>query len=325
MFGALIIVSITLLLMILSIVLLPTIKVFKKFNISPHIIAVIIGALALIFCGFISFEEIFKALLNDNAVNPIKILVLFISMTVLSVFLDEIGFFNYIAVVVLKRAKKGLKSIFTYLYITVSILTVFTSNDIVILTFTPFIIYFCKSAKVNPIPFLIAEFVAANTFSMMLVIGNPTNIYLASFLNISFFEYLGVMCLPSILGGLTAYLVLFLLFHKQLNSPINLSIERVKLKSKGLLTIGLIHLISCTILISIASYLHLEMWLICLGFAISLFVFVSIYRAIKHKKPIELLHCIKRAPWELVPFVISMFIIVLSLKECGFTSRSLPH
>lgn len=58
----------------------------------------------------------------------------------------------------------------------VAILTIFTSNDIVILTFTPFICYFSKNAKINPIPYLVAEF-AATTYSMMLIIGNPTNIY----------------------------------------------------------------------------------------------------------------------------------------------------
>ena len=71
----------------------------------------------------------------------------------------------------------------------VAILTIFTSNDIVILTFTPFICYFSKNAKINPIPYLVAEFAAANTYSMMLIIGNPTNIYLATSASIDFISY----------------------------------------------------------------------------------------------------------------------------------------
>ena len=104
-------------------------------------------------------------------------------MTVLSVFLDEVGFFGYIAAFALKKAGRSRKRLFFYLYITVSVLTVFTSNDIIILTFTPFICYFAKSAKIDPVPYLFAEFIAANTWSMALIIGNPTNIYISSALS----------------------------------------------------------------------------------------------------------------------------------------------
>ncbi|HHU24513.1 MAG: hypothetical protein PHG08_06190 [Bacilli bacterium] len=52
---------------------------------------------------------------------------------------------------------------FLYLYVITSVLTVYTANDIIILTFTPFIGYFAKYTKINPIPYLIAEFVATSS------------------------------------------------------------------------------------------------------------------------------------------------------------------
>lgn len=64
-------------------------------------------------------------------------------------------------------------------------------------------------------------------------------------------------------------------------------------------------------------YINLEMWLICLIFAVSLFVCITIRRAVQKKLPKELWQCIKRSPWELVPFVLSMFIIVLALQQNG--------
>ena len=75
----------------------------------------------------------------------------------------------------------------------VSVLTVFTSNDIIVLTFTPFICHFAKSARIDPLPYLVSEFVAANTWSMALIIGNPTNIYLMSGTGISFLSYTAKM------------------------------------------------------------------------------------------------------------------------------------
>ncbi|UKI48946.1 MAG: hypothetical protein L6U99_08950 [Clostridium sp.] len=44
-----------------------------------------------------------------------------------------------------------------------------------------------KRSKINPLPYLLMEFFAANTLSMALIIGNPTNIYLGFNFNIDFF------------------------------------------------------------------------------------------------------------------------------------------
>lgn len=55
-------------------------------------------------------------------------------------------------------------------------MTLFTSNDIVILTLTPLVLYASKEAKINVIPFLIVQFYAANILSAAFIIGNPTNV-----------------------------------------------------------------------------------------------------------------------------------------------------
>ena len=141
-------------------------------------------------------------------------------MTALSVFLDEMGFFKYLATLATKKAKANQFSLFLTLYLLVSVLTVFTSNDIVILTFTPFICYFAKNTKINPVPYLVAEFAAANTWSMMLIIGNPTNVYIASAAGIDFISYLAVMALPTVVAGLCSLGVLYLLFRKSLKKPL---------------------------------------------------------------------------------------------------------
>ena len=139
-----------------------------------------------------------QIVINFTDLTAGKILVLFISMTLLSIFLDELGFFRFLASVALKRAGKNQFKLFFLLYATVSVLTVFTSNDIIILSFTPFVCYFAKNARINPLPYLAAEFVAANTWSMALIIGNPTNIYLVTAAGGDFSSYpcIGCCCLP---------------------------------------------------------------------------------------------------------------------------------
>ena len=144
-----------------------------------------------------------------------------------------------------------------------AILTVFTSNDVVILTFTPFICFFCKRTHVNPLPYLIAEFAAANTWSLFLLIGNPTNIYLATSANINFIDYIKVMALPTVGAGLIELLIIFLLFKNKLKERITvIDEEEVSIENKPMLIIGVIHLLVCLVFLVIANYINVEMWLI---------------------------------------------------------------
>lgn len=319
MLATIIIAILTCLSLILSILFFPKIKIKNK-EINTYWIIGLLGALFMILFQCISFDSVLKSLTSNSSVNPLKILMLFISMTILSIFLDEVGFFRYLASQASKRAKSSQSTFFLILYLLVSILTIFTSNDIVILTFTPFICYFAKNTKINPLPYLVAEFAAANTWSMLLIIGNPTNIYLGTSFGIDFISYFKVMLIPTLLAGSIEIILIYLLFKKQLKQPIIIEVKEEHIKDKVSLIIGLVHLFSCLVLLVISSYINLEMWLISLISSLSLILCNSIYYLIKKIKFESIEHTFIRLPWDLIPFVISMFIIVISLKEQGISS-----
>ena len=315
------IIILTIISIICSILYFPTIKI-KKVCFSTYWPIALIGALLLLITNSVSLSTVIDAFTANNSLNPLKILVLFISMTVLSIFLDEVGFFQYIATKAAKVLNGSQIKLFLGFYALISILTVFTSNDIIILTFTPFICYYAKNSKINPMPYLIAEFVAANTWSMTLIIGNPTNIYLASAFNIGFIDYLKIMFLPTLAASLVSLSILYLLFRKQLKGKLEETAQQEDIKiNPMLLTIGLFHLITTTILIAIASYINLEMWIVTLCFATSLIITTSIYLLIKKEKFNILKGTLKRAPYSLIPFVLSMFVIVLALNDTGITTK----
>lgn len=309
---------VTFLSLIVIILIKPSVKI-GKFNLSVYWLAPLVGCLVLLASRLISFSEVWAQLTSDTAVNPLKILVLFISMTMLSIYLDCVGFFSYLASKTLQKAKTSQVKLFVYLYIIVSVLTVFTSNDIIILTFTPFICYFCKRANINPLPYLFGEFVAANTFSMLLIIGNPTNIYLAQSSGIDFLQYLKIMWLPSILGGAVAFIILLGLFYKQLKRPIEPSSVDTCVVNKPMAAIGIAHLAACTVMLVISAYINIEMWLISAVALASLIVCSLIANAILRTKPLEIFGSVKRAPWVLIPFVLSMFVIVTALQKWEVT------
>ena len=306
--------------MIVCVLFFPKFK-FGKIAVDSYWLVALAGAVIMLSFKLAKVESVVNALFADSAINPLKILILFISMTMLSIFLDELGFFRFLASIALKKARTGQIKLFLYLYITVSILTVFTSNDVIILSFTPFICYFAKNAKISPIPYLAAEFVAANTWSMALVIGNPTNIYLATAYGLNFVDYVKISIFPTICAGIVAFVMLFLIYKAKLKSPILGEAEDVVIKDKWLLWVGIVHLAVCTLLLAIGSYIGLEMWLVSACAVVSLFIFTIVTSSVRKQKPKELIGTLKRGPYQLIPFILSMFIMIIALQEQGITSK----
>ena len=297
----------------------PSVMIGGK-KISIFWLAPLGGALALMIGGYVSPSEIAAGLTAAGDVNPIKILLLFFSMTMMSVYLDEIGFFRLLAHKVLGKAKGSQTVLFFLLYALVSVLTVFTSNDIIVLTFTPFICHFAKSARIDPLPYLVSEFVAANTWSMALIIGNPTNIYLMTGTGVSFPAYTARMILPTAMAGLVSLGVLYLLFFKKLRAPLDPEESPAPVVDLPTEVVGLCHLGGCIILLSVSSFINLPMWLITCAFFVSLILCTRAISFFRRRGIFLIARCIIRAPWDLAPFVISMFILVLALDQYGITS-----
>lgn len=318
MITVLIISALTCLLLMAVAFFKPSVTI-KNTTVSIFWIVPFLGAVAMILTGNVSVDDIITSFTSDNAVNPLKILILFISMTLISIYLDCVGFFRYIAGKVLSKAGKNQTALFFYLYVCVSLLTVFTSNDIIVLTFTPFICYFAKNAKIDPIPYLVSEFIAANTWSMILIIGNPTNIYLATNAGASFSDYTLKMAVPTVACGVVSFILLFLIFRKRLLVPISAKAKTEKIEDVPAVIIGLIHLAGSIIMMVISSYIDLPMWIIAAGFCVSLFITAGIYFTIRKTGYTALFTSVKRAPVETIPFVLSMFVIVLALQNSGIT------
>lgn len=296
----------------------PQIKIFNA-NLSLYAYIPLIGGIILIAFSGLNFSTLIEKFTSASSANPIKIIILFISMSLISVLLDETGFFEYVAEKIAQNAGKSQTRIFVAVYLTVSVLTVFTSNDVVILTFTPFICQFCKKAEIDPIPYVVSEFVAANTWSLLFLIGNPTNVFLSQSYGIDFLTYFKVMWLPTVFCGLSSFVTLYLLFRKKLKKPVYRSINEVKLKDKTTAVITLIFLICCTVLISVSSYLDIEMWLVALITTVVLYLTVALIKLVRKRKDGLIKESFLRAPWQMVPLVIGMFVIVTGLVECGAT------
>lgn len=133
-----------------------------------------------------------RGIVGTDSIVPWTILVIFFALAYLCISWDLTGVFAYIAKKVLVAANGSGRKIFIYFYVLSAIMTIFTSNDIVILVLTPIICYICNYTKIDPVPYLISQFFAANLWSIFLVIGNPTNIIVAEAYQLRFLEYTGI-------------------------------------------------------------------------------------------------------------------------------------
>ena len=306
--------------MIGSIIFIPHFKI-GKVTIDTYWIFPLIAAIILLATSLAPFNEVISSLTSDTSINPLKILGLFFSMTIISVYLDELGLFKYLAGKAAEKAGSNQFVLFLILYLLVAVLTIFTSNDVVILTFTPFICFFAKRTKINPLPYLIAEFAAANTWSMMFIIGNPTNIYLGTSAGINFIDYFKVMAIPTLVAGVIQLGIIFLIFFKKLKEPISAEDEEYKIESKVDLIIGLTILISVLVLLIISNYIHLEMYLISLLGAVALLLISLFVRLFTKKNWNYLKDSLVRLPYQLIPFILSMFVIVVALSYQGISDH----
>jgi len=310
---------------------------------ADYVIGSIIGVLLLILFGVLTPDQALASLVGRPGFSPYTIIILFMSVAYIAISLDSTGFFEYVALKLIMHSGGDGRRLFFYFYFLSGFITLFTSNDIVILTLTPIIFYFGKHAKIKVLPYLIAEFFAANIWSMFLYIGNPTNIIAASASGINIIEYSVWMILPTIAAGLTCLGILYLVFRN--NVSITFTIPKdinpddfLKDKRSALVTFGTFVLTLCTLFLS--PFLGLEMWTVALLFATALFVYdagiafdeyykdhLQYYRVFKHyvhrqqTKIYEFrLHLIAdRMPWKIIPFLVCSFIMVESLVVSGIT------
>ena len=174
----LVIFLITIFFMVLSLIFFPKIKLFK-FELHTHWIIISLGAISLLILNYVDLDTLKAILTEKSQMNALKLITLFISMTVLAIFLDEIGFFSMLSIWLMKKVKNNQKIMFALLYFSIGFITMFVSNDVIILTLTPLMIYFATNAKINPMPYLFGILVSGNVFSVTLLIAYP-NIYLAA-------------------------------------------------------------------------------------------------------------------------------------------------
>jgi arsenical pump membrane protein len=306
----------------------------------------VVGAGIILLGGILTPGEMWDSLMGSQQFSPYTIIILFMALAYIAISLDSTGFFEYVALKFITHSNGSKRRLFFLFFTLSSLITLFTSNDIVILTLTPIIFYFGKHAKVSVFPYLIAEFFAANIWSMFLYIGNPTNIIVAMSTGLGFYEYSYWMVLPTIAAGLTSLALIYLIFRKDVTGSFDIPKEIDPshfIKDRGCAISTFSIFLMAMIMFIFSPFLGLELWWISLVFAVALFLYDGVmaigeysnkelifYRTFKryvyHKETkvyqFRLHFIYDHMPWKIIPFLLSLFVMVEGLVVTGFTGMA---
>lgn len=172
--------------------------------------AALIGAALMVLLGVVAPGDAISAINLD-------IVLLLVGMMILVAGLELCGFFEWVSLRMIRYSKNQ----FTFLVLTMVVtgtLSALVLNDTVVLLFTPIIIRTCRLLKSNPVPFLVAEAMAANIGSVATAVGNPQNAYIATKAGISFVDFSARLLPVAAVCMLVAIAILYIIYRKEINT-----------------------------------------------------------------------------------------------------------
>lgn len=162
--------------------------------------AAIIGAIATIGSGVLSFQEAMMAI-------DYKTIVILFFMMILVANLKLAGFFELVGTWLVRAAADKRRLLLAVILLSGS-LSALAINDIVCLLFTPVVVLICRQTGCQPLPCLLGVAMASNIGSAATLLGNPQNILVGSLSGMSFVSYLTVAAPVAVVGlGLTYWLL----------------------------------------------------------------------------------------------------------------------
>lgn len=270
-------------------------------------VSIIVAALVL---GSIHAEESFDFIIGVIDYNTIGLL---LGMMIIVAILAESGVFQWVGIKASKVSKGNLWRLMLMLCTFTAVVSMFIDNVTTVLLMVPVTIAVFRTFKVSPMPFILAQALAANVGGTATLIGDPPNIMIGSAANIDFNTFITHMGPTVAVSFVASLLLMKFLFRKDLKAPVqNLEHlmredETLYLKDRKLLKKSMVVLIGVIALFVVHGSLQIEPSVIAIGGAAVLLV-------LTRANPEKVFH---EVDWPTLLFFTGLFIIVGTAEHSG--------
>lgn len=156
-----------------------------------------------------------------------KVLILLFNLMVVVTAFKELKVLDSIAIGLLKKCNTYTSISLALVFITF-ISSMIVTNDVALITFVPLSIVIARKANINVLKIVVFQTLAANLGSSFTPMGNPQNLFIYSFYNLSPIDFFKIT-LPIVV---LAVLFLVLLVFKDKKMNLSLGLEDVKIDNK---------------------------------------------------------------------------------------------
>jgi arsenical pump membrane protein len=244
----------------------------------------------------------------------------FIAVIIISLLLDEAGFFQWSALHVARWAKGSGRRLFAFTVLLGAAVSALFANDGAALILTPIVISMLMALRfsaASTLAFVMAAGFIADTASLPLVVSNLVNIVSADYFDLGFSEYAAVMVPVNLVSVAATLCALLLFFRRDIPSTYDLAQlkdPQLAIRDRATFRVGWCVLAALLLGLFALEPLGIPISIVAAACATVLFAVAARGHVIATRR------VLREAPWQVVIFSLGMYLVVYGLKNAGLTN-----